>query len=178
MLDVIPNNDEPVYVADVGCGSGCVGLSIAVARPNVRLYAIDISDVAIGVTRDNVVALGLTDRVGVLKGDLLAAIPPSRNIDWVVSNPPYIPSRDIDGLMPEVSKWEPRKALDGGPDGLQTVRRLAEQAGSRARQGIALEIGHTQASKTMEILLRAGFVDTQTHKDLANIDRVVSARKP
>jgi release factor glutamine methyltransferase len=173
-----PEDPGPVYVADVGCGSGAVGLAVAVARPAVRLYAIDIDPTARRVTRRNVEALGLDDRVAVLSGDLLAPVPAARPIDWVVSNPPYIPSRQIDGLQVEVSRHEPRLALDGGPDGLEVIRRLAAETRKRARLGLLLEVGHDQAGRVADVLRRAGFEGIETWNDLSSIPRVVAGRLP
>ncbi len=172
----IPTDADPVYVADVGCGTGCIGLSVAAARPGVRLYALDLSDVARDTTTANVAKLGLEARVAVLRSDLLAAIPASRPIDWVLSNPPYIPSADIPALAPEVSRHEPRLALDGGADGLDVVRRLVQQAAARARKGILLEIGAGQAPATSRILAAAGFVDITVRADLGGVERVVAGR--
>lgn len=170
--------DEPVYVADIGCGSGAVGLAIAHARPNVRLFAVDKMHEPLVYTRRNRDALALAGRVAVLEGDLLNAIPTTRDLDWVVSNPPYVRSGEIDELMPEVSKWEPREALDGGADGLDLVRRIARQAEPRVRRGVLFEIGMGQAARTAEILREHGFSDVAFWKDLAGIERVVGGRKP
>jgi len=177
-LELIPEGgEEPVYVADIGCGTGAVGLAVAAARPQVRLYAVDLSPAALANTKANVVRLGLKDRVGVLRGDLLDPIPARRPIDWVLSNPPYIPSGDIDGLMPEVSAHEPRLALDGGPDGLDVIRRLVNAAVPRIRQGLLLELGHDQAPAVQELLTRAGLQDVRAWNDLAGIARVVGGVK-
>jgi len=179
LLERIDEDEPPpIYVADVGCGSGAVGLALAVARPALRVYAIDIDPVALEVTRANVARLELTDRVGVLRGDLLDAVPPNRPIDWVVSNPPYIPSGELPGLQPEVSRHEPRRALDGGPDGLEAYRQLLPQAAARARRGVLVEVGHDQAGKVADLFRRAGLVDITTHPDLAGIQRVVAGRLP
>lgn len=172
----IPEGEDPVYVADIGSGTGAVGLAIAHARPQVRLYAVDLDDQALENTRRNVRKLGLEQRVAVLRGDLLAAIPAHRPVDWVVSNPPYIPSREIGSLMPEV-RHEPRRALDGGPDGLDVYRRLGVEA-QRARCGVLLEVGHDQAGRVADLLRRAGFVAIETWRDLAGIARVVGGRRP
>lgn len=166
----------PIYVADVGCGSGAVGLAVAHARANVRVYAIDLDDTALQTTRENVTALGLGDRVGVLKGDLLAPVPAARPIDWVLSNPPYIPHRELEGLEPEVSRFEPRLALDGGADGLDIYRRLIPEAARRARRGVAVEVGHDQAPRVADLFRRAGLVEVTAHADLAGIPRVVAGR--
>lgn len=178
-LAVIPEGDPgPVFVADIGCGSGAVGLAIASARPQVRLFAVDLDETAIRVTKHNVERLGLTQRAAVLKGDLLQPIPASRGIDWVVSNPPYIDSGVLPTLQPEVSKHEPKLALDGGPDGLQVIRRLVEAARERARAGLMLEVGHDQAARVADLMRRAGFVSLETRRDLGGIERVVSGRIP
>ncbi len=170
--------DAPMYLADVGCGSGAVGLAIASARPLANLYAIDLADAALACTRANVAQLGLSSRVAVLAGDLLAPIPAHRPLDWVVSNPPYLRRDEIAGLEPEVSRWEPKLALDGGDDGLEVVRRLAQATWRRGAQGLLLEIGAGQAGQTAEILHRAGWVDITTWPDLAGIARVVGGRRP
>lgn len=170
--------EGPVYVADVGCGSGAVGLSLATAHSMLRVYCTDLSDAALDTTRDNVTRLGLDKRVAVLRGDLLSPIPPSRTIDWVVSNPPYIARRVIPTLMPEVSMFEPREALDGGLDGLDVYRRLIPLAADRARCGLLVEIGHDQAAEVSDLFRRAGLVDITTWKDLPGHIRVVGGRTP
>jgi release factor glutamine methyltransferase len=167
-----------VFVADVGSGSGAVGLAIAHELPSVRLYATDLSPTALEVTRANVAKLQLTDRVAVLQGPFLEPIPASRPIDWVVSNPPYIPTRDIDALQPEVAKWEPRLALDGGRDGLAAYRELIPAARARARKGLLLEVGYDQADEVKGLLTRAGFLDVRAWRDLGGHDRVVGGKIP
>jgi len=173
-LALIPETGtEPVFVADVGSGTGCVGLSIAGSRSRVRLFATDISDTALEVTRENVQALGLSERVAVLRGPLLSPIPNHRVIDIVVSNPPYIPSRVIDGLMPEVRDHEPRLALDGGPDGLDVYRALIPVAAARARRAVLVEIGFDQGEAVSELFREAGLHGVVVRKDLTGNDRVV-----
>ena len=175
-LEWIDPNQDPVYLADVGCGSGAVGLALARALPGARVYCTDLADEPLACTRANVAALQLDDRVAVLRGDLLSPIPVSRPIDWVVSNPPYIPSGDIDALQPEVSRHEPRRALDGGDDGLDIYRRLIPQAARRARCGVLVEVGHLQASRVMDVMRQAGLTQLQSWKDLGGISRVVGGR--
>ena len=133
--------ERDIYVADLGCGTGAVGLAIAMAKPNVKVYATDLSSTAIHCTKANVDALGLGHRVGVLQGRWLDPIPLERPIDIVVSNPPYIPSADIETLQPEVRVHEPRLALDGGPDGLMHYREFIPTAANRARIGVLVEVG-------------------------------------
>lgn len=176
-LERIPEGQE-LFVADVGCGSGAIGLAIAAARPLVKVYAIDLSDEALENTRDNVTALGLQARVAVLKGDLLAPVPPSRPIDLVLSNPPYIERAVIDGLDPEVARFEPRLALDGGPDGLEVYRRLIPQARARARLGLIVEIGHDQGAAVQALFREASFVGVEQRRDLGGRDRIVLGTVP
>jgi release factor glutamine methyltransferase len=177
LAEIPADSADSVYVADVGCGSGAVGLAIAAARPSVRVYAVDLDDTALRVTKANVAKLGLGERVAVLKGDLLDPIPAKRPIDWVVSNPPYVPTREIAELEPEVRVHEPRLALDGGPDGLDVYRRLVPAAFQRARRGLLLEVGHDQAARVADLLRRAGFGDLRTARDLSGIERVVGGRR-
>jgi release factor glutamine methyltransferase len=168
----IPADADPVYVADIGCGTGCIGLTLAAERPGVRLFSVDVSEAALATTKANVERLGLKERVAVLRGDLLAPIPAARPIDWIVSNPPYIPSAEIDGLAPEVSRHEPRLALDGGPDGLDVYRRLVPAAAARARRGVLLEVGKGQHDDVGALLAAEG-LRVRTARDLAGVERVV-----
>jgi len=176
-LEWIPSDADPVYVADIGSGSGAIGLAVAHERPGVRLYAVDRAPVPLRLTRANVERLGLATRVAVLEGDLLDPIPARRPLDWVLSNPPYIPSEEIDGLEPEVSKWEPRLALDGGKDGLDVYRALVPKAAERAREGVLVEVGAGQASRVADLMTRVGLTGVRTWKDLAGIERVVGGRR-
>jgi release factor glutamine methyltransferase len=170
-LELVPEG-ERFFVADVGTGSGAVALAIAKERPESRLFATDIADEPLRVAKENATRLGLGDRIAFLKGPLLEPIPPDRPIDLVVSNAPYIPTADIATLMPDVRDHEPRQALDGGPDGLHIIRALIA-ASTRARRGIALEVGKGQADTVSELLRTAAFAAVRTKKDLAGIDRVV-----
>lgn len=166
---------EPTFVADIGSGSGCVGLSLALERPELKLFAVDMSTEALACTKANVEKHGLVGRVGVLKGHLLAGIPASRQVDWVVSNPPYIPSADIQELSPEV-QLEPKLALDGGADGLNVYRELIPAAAKRARKGVLVEVGAGQAEAVAALMAQAGLLDISTVKDMGRIERVVRGR--
>jgi len=131
-------------VADVGCGSGAIGVAVAWHRPDVRVLAIDTSPAACRAAAGNVERLGLTSRVGVICGDLLA---PARSpLDAVLANLPYLSEADLAALSRDV-RHEPRSALDGGTDGLDLYRRLFEDlAGRRPQPAVVLcEIGPLQA---------------------------------
>ena len=176
VLGLIPaesTTDKPWIIADIGCGSGCIGLTIALERPHVRVFSVDIADEAIACTKANVEKHGLQDRVAVLKGRFLEPIPINRSIDIVVSNPPYIPSNDILDLEPEVSIHEPKIALDGGSDGLDIYNILIPEAQKRASVGVAVEVGIHQAQSVEAIMTQSGLLSTTIHKDLTGVERVV-----
>lgn len=178
-LSLIPEGEgEPIFVADIGSGSGCIGLTLALERPRVRLYAVDLADAALACTKANVEKHGLKERVAVRRGDGLAAVPADRPIDWVVANPPYIPTADLAALEPEVRDHEPRLALDGGPDGLAPYRTLIPAAAARARLGALFEVGAGQAADVAALLTAVGFVDVATKQDLSGIERVVCGKRP
>lgn len=176
-LDLIPEGDDKLFLADVGAGSGCIGLTLALERPQVRLFALDASPAALACTKANVAALGLTDRVAVMRSDLLSAVPADRPLDLIVSNPPYIASKEIEGLEPEVRDHEPRVALDGGPDGLDFYRRLVPVAAERARKAVLVEVGFEQAIPVMAMFRDAGLKLVRTRADLAGVERVVIGEK-
>jgi release factor glutamine methyltransferase len=175
-LELIPE-DKEYFIADIGCGTGCIGLSILLARPKSKLYAVDISQAAIDCTKENVQKFSLSERVAVLRGEYLNPIPKNRSIDILVSNPPYIPSKDIDDLQPEVSQHEPRIALDGGTDGLSVYNILIPKAAERVRVAVAVEVGFDQASQVAEIMTRSGLRDINIQKDLSGTNRVVVGLK-
>ena len=165
-------DDDPVYVADVGCGTGCIGIALALAKPGVRVYALDRDEVALATTRENVERHGLKDRVAVRRADLMSGVPADRPIDWVLANPPYIPTGEFADLAPEVRDHEPRGALDGGADGLDVYRRLLPEAVRRARRGVLVEVGAGQADAVAAMMPGTAL----RHRDLAGIERVVGIR--
>jgi len=164
---------------DLCTGSGCVALTLAKERPTAHVFATDISEEALAVASDNRARLGAY-RVAFATGDLFGAVPAEKTFDLIVSNPPYIPSADIEGLMPDVRDFEPRLALDGGDDGLDLIRRIvAESPKYLANDGIlALELGAGEAPDVRELFLAQGFQDVEVAKDIARIERVVSGRRP
>jgi release factor glutamine methyltransferase len=161
---------EGARVADIGTGSGAIALALKQERPDLDVVGVDISAGSLSVARMNSQRLGLT--VEWVEGDLLGDIA----CDAVLANLPYIADDEL--LPPEVARFEPSRALLGGPDGLDIVRRLIEQAGRRAQAKlIALEIGHTQAAATAALLEQAGFGEIERLRDLAGHERVVLGRR-
>ncbi len=164
---------------DLCTGSGAVAVSLALARPTSLVMATDVSPDALAVARENALRLGAY-RLALRQGDLFAALgaPADRacRFDVVTANPPYIPTADLPDLMPEVRDHEPRLALEGGVDGLDLVRRIAQGARGVLVTGgvLALEVGAGQAGAAREALAAAGFEGLEIVRDYARIERVVS----
>ena len=169
--------DQPIEIADVGTGSGAIAVALAVARPQARITAIDISPAALEVAKKNAVAHGVGDGVRFSESDLLEAVG-EETFDMIVSNPPYIAEVDRETLAAEVRDFEPAGALFAGPSGLEIYERLIPQAAERLRNGgwLLLEIGAGQELSLRQLLLgwnNVGFVD-----DLQGIARVAVAQRP
>ncbi|MBZ4373470.1 peptide chain release factor N(5)-glutamine methyltransferase [Corallococcus sp. AS-1-6] len=178
VLHAVPK-DVPSRVLDVCTGSGCIAISVAAERPQATVLATDLSKDACALARENAQALGVSERVSVLEGDLFAPLPPDATFRVVVSNPPYIDSGDIAGLSAEVRR-EPRLALDGGPDGLVALRRVIQGARRVLEPGglLALEMGETQGSAVLELLRAAGYSDARVEKDLERRERMAFGTQP
>lgn len=161
---------------DVCTGSGNVALSFAKERPTWRVIATDVSPEAIEVASHNAVRLGLAWSVSFATGDLFAPVAGEPPFDVITANPPYIPTREIDGLASDIRDHEPRLALDGGEDGLSVVRRLVQQAPKHLVSGglLALEIGSDQGQAVVDLMVQAGWGDVGVKQDLGQRDRVVS----
>jgi release factor glutamine methyltransferase len=160
--------------ADVCTGSGCIAIALAVHAPQARVYALDLSPGALAVARANAARHGVGDRVTFLQSDLLAALP--EPVDLIVANPPYIAAQEWGALPREVREHEPRLALDGGPDGLDVIRRLLDQSPAHLRLGGALlmEMGAAQGAAVAHLARRAYPSAVVTIRaDLAGRDRVL-----
>lgn len=165
--------DAAHRVLDLGAGSGAIILALLKERPNATGIAIDVSAKALEVLRRNAGALGVADRLGIRQSDWANGV--DERFDLVVSNPPYIPTGDIQSLAPEVSRFEPWLALDGGQDGLDAYRTIAESLPRLLRSGgaFALEVGLSQAESVSGLLREAGLTVAEPRRDLAGIPRVV-----
>ncbi len=164
---------------DLGVGSGAIILAILAERPGGKGLGVDVSEEALAVARENAANLGLAGRVALLRGDWTQGLGEA-SFDLVVANPPYIPTDDIAGLQPEVSAYEPRLALDGGPDGLDAYRLLAPEILRVVKPGgrFFVEIGFDQSEAVEGLFKAAGAAQVATVKDLANRDRVVMGVRP
>jgi release factor glutamine methyltransferase len=165
-------------VADVGAGSGCLAVTIALERPNAHVLAIDISEAALRIAYENARALGAGSRIEFWRGAFLPrGVPP---LDLVVANPPYVAERDRDQLPIEVRGFEPAQALFGGPDGLRVIRALVPEAAAALRPSgwLVMEIGAGQAEDVSALLQETGdFALHHIRRDLQDIPRVVVARR-
>lgn len=166
--------DLPLFVLDIGTGTGCIPISLAHFKKKFRLTGIDISKNAISLAQKNADSLGVADRVNFEILDILSKTPKGK-YDIVVSNPPYIKTEDIATLQTEVRLYEPHLALDGGSDGLIFYRRICDLAPKILNSSglLAFEIGFDQAGAVSN-LMKKDFRDIRVIKDLCGNDRVVA----
>ncbi len=161
---------------DLCTGSGVLAVTLALEKA-ARVTATDVSDEALAVARENAAALGAT--VAFAGGDLWAAVPPGARFDAIVSNPPYVPAGELDGLSREVGR-EPRLALDGGPDGLAVLRRIVSGATRHLCPGgiLVVEMHESHRDALPRLCLEAGLASAEWRPDLAGLPRFVVARAP
>jgi len=179
LLDRARGLDAP-RVLDVGTGSGCIAITVAVRLPGARVTATDISAAAIEVARGNAGNHGVTDRINFACGDLYSALDPGDHFDVIASNPPYVSRGELEELSDDIRLHEPHAALDGGDDGLDIVRRLVSDAAGHLHPAgwLLLEISPEQAEAVTAMVIDTGMFDTpDITTDLANRDRVVAARR-
>ena len=167
--------------ADLGTGSGCMALALALAWPSSRGWAVDCSPGALGQAAANLTAGGAADRVQLLEGSWWQPLRPWwGQLELVVSNPPYIPTAVWAGLEPGVRDHEPVIALDGGVDGLDALRLLVDGAAAAVAPGGLLLMEHhfDQSSAVIDLLTAGRFAEVQAHRDLEGVARFASARWP
>ncbi|MCX6344696.1 MAG: peptide chain release factor N(5)-glutamine methyltransferase [Armatimonadetes bacterium] len=167
-------------IADIGVGSGAIAVALAANIGDAKVYGTEISADALKVAQANIEKHGLSDQIVLLTGDFaLPIIEADLLCDAIVSNPPYIPSKDIESLEPEVKFYEPLLALDGGEDGLSAYRRLYPECFGILEDGgfLMFEIGIGEADCVREIAENAGYGAIEVLCDLAGIERVVIAYK-
>ena len=170
LVDLADNGQR---VLDVGTGSGAIALAIAQERQDVRVTGIDNSPDAIDVARENAERNALD--VEFMIADLIVGGP----YDLIVSNPPYVREAEWPGLAPEITLYEPREALLGGPDGLDVIRDLVPAAAEALVRGgqLAVEVGQGQSRAVEGMFEKAGLRSVETERDLAGIPRVVRGRR-
>lgn len=172
-------NEQGLYVADLGTGSGAILLSFLYYCKEDTGVGVDISEKALAVAEENGKTLKMDDRVTWRRGDYLTALEEGELFDGILTNPPYIPTGDIRGLAEEV-RHEPMNALDGGADGLTFYRKLAEGAAEHLKDGgfLAVEFGIHQAADVVNLLKETGKFDSfEVITDYGGIERAVYCRK-
>ncbi|MDY5845295.1 MAG: peptide chain release factor N(5)-glutamine methyltransferase [Bariatricus sp.] len=163
---------ENIEVLDMCTGSGCIIISMKKRNPNLKCTAVDLSEEALTVAKENAKRLGA--EITFIQSDMFEDV--QGKYDIIVSNPPYIPTKVIEELEEEVKAHDPFMALDGHEDGLYFYRILAKESVKHLKNGgyLYLEIGHDQKEAVEELLKEAGLKRIRTQKDLAGLDRVVS----
>jgi release factor glutamine methyltransferase len=178
--ECVKRKAEAPIALDYGTGSGCLAIALAAKCPQADVHALEISEQALDVARQNVTRNNVANRVQFWAGDSVAAVPEGLRFDLIISNPPYIPTAQIEELQPEVRDYDPRGALDGGPDGLDYYRRLArETVGRLAADGrTMLELGDDQAEAIKTVYLEQKWIVERIEEDYTRRPRIMIARKP
>lgn len=182
-LQRVPGAEQPKgwtpTALDFGTGSGCIAIALAVKCPEARVVGLDASADALAVAGENAARNGVSGRIEFRCGDGFSALPADARFDLIVSNPPYIPSAEIASLEPEVRDFDPRRALDGGPDGLDFCRLLATQAAPYLKSGgrIMLEFGGGQADAVREIFEAQKWIVEAVKEDYTQRPRILIARR-
>lgn len=170
--------DSSAAVIDVGTGTGCLAITMALERPGLRITGIDASAAALAVARENVRRHGVLERLPLREADLLHGV--AGSVDMIVSNPPYVAERDRPSLAPEVLDYEPAEALFAGPDGLDVIRALVPAAANVLAPGgwLIFEFGWGQAEAVRKLVeSTAGLVLADVRRDLQQIPRVAIAQR-
>lgn len=176
IIELCKNKNEEINIIDIGTGSGAITVSLAKYIENSNITSLDISDIPLEVGKINAVNNGVDNRIEFLKSDVFTAIKNTeKKFDIIVSNPPYIPKKDIETLHTQVKDYEPYNALEGGEDGLDFYRQITEESVQYLKQGgiLAYEVGHDQAEDVSKIMKHHGYDKIYTKKDIQGIDRVV-----
>lgn len=165
---------KPVRILDIGCGSGCIGVSLAKYLENALITEVDISRLALNISKINAQRNNVDNQISYELCDITKGMPDLGFIpDCIVSNPPYIKNEDLKSLQTEVVHHEPLTALDGGVDGLDFYRCIIKSAELTDGGILAFEVGIGQSNEVAGMMSRAGYSDIEIIPDLAGIDRVV-----
>lgn len=172
--EIIKKNNLRTFL-DIGCGSGCIGISLLKGSPNLKGTFADVSEGALKTAKLNAENLGVLNRAEFLHTDILKTEPAElENVDIIVSNPPYIETEVIQTLDEKVKNFEPHLALDGGADGLEFYRKITKTAAEKSCY-LAFEIGYNQA-ESVEKIMSENFCDIRLFKDYGGCDRVLTGK--
>lgn len=163
---------------DIGCGSGCIGISLAHLHPNLSVVELDLSQEALDTAAQTAARYNLSQQITFMRHDILSGMPQLPTPDLIVSNPPYIPKKDLSSLQREVRDFEPLSALDGGEDGLDFYRFITRHAPLQKGGLLAFEIGYDQGESVPTLLRDTGYTNIQMMRDLSHLPRVVLGFHP
>lgn len=168
----------PATALDFGTGTGCIAIALALKCPAARIRAVDISGDALVLARKNADANRVADRIEFLESDKFAALEGDARFDLIVSNPPYIPTAELETLQPEVRDHDPKTALDGGADGLNFYRLLASEAGEflKGAGKLMVELGDDQADAVRRIFETQKWIVEAIREDYTGRARVLIAQ--
>jgi len=171
--------DAPGRFCEIGIGSGCIAVSILRNCPKARAVGLDISDAALRVASRNAERHDLASRLDLIVSDVFDDLADRDEFDLIVSNPPYVPARDIDGLQVEVRDFEPHVALTDGSDGLSIIRRIVTGSTTRLKQGgtLLIEIGFDQSAKVADLFESEEWEPPRFYPDLQGIPRLLAVRR-
>ena len=173
------SKSDLIEILDIGTGSGALAAALASELKGAHVTGVDISPAAVKLAQENIKANDLSSSVSIMEGDLFEPVS-DKQFNLIVSNPPYIPHSDINGLQPEVTRFEPLSALDGGDDGLDYYRRIIPESIKHLTPGgwLMLEHGIGQSGDIISIFKETdAFTDIASINDLAGIDRVVKGKR-
>ena len=176
IIELCKNKREQINILDIGTGSGAITVSLAKYIENSKVMSFDISDIPLEVGKINAINNEVDNKIEFVKSDVFSAIEDTeKQFDVIVSNPPYIPKKDIETLHTQVKDYEPYNALEGGEDGLDFYRQITKESIDYLKQGgiLAYEVGHDQAEDVSEIMKSYGYTKIYKKKDIQGIDRVV-----
>ncbi len=169
---------QPVTLWDIGCGSGCIGISFAHLHPSLHVIEIDISKDALNTAEKTAVKYDLQNQISFVEHDILSEMPKLSMPQVIVSNPPYIPRNEIASLQTEVRDFEPTSALDGGEDGLVFYRKIIQEAPLSSGGLLAFEIGYDQGEAVVQLMKDHGYQNIELLQDLSGLDRIVLGYRP
>jgi len=170
-------NYQPSTALDLGTGSGCLGIALAVHCAGAQVVASDISAEALELASQNAARHNVRDHIDFLQGDAFAALNSPKRFDLIICNPPYIPTGEIQTLQIEVREHDPRQALDGGPDGLDFYRRIAAESRPFLKPGgkVMVEFGDGQAQSIREVFESQNWIVEAIIEDYTQRPRILIA---
>lgn len=172
--------DKPWHVLDIGTGSGCIAITLALECPQTDCTAVDTEVAALIIARDNARTFAVDKKIRFLAADCFPDEEHDLPYDLIVSNPPYIAESDWETLQPEVADYEPRTALVGGSDGLDIIKKIITGCEFRLKSGgqLWLECGHNQAEQISDIIKESGLFSAHViHSDLQGVQRFINAQR-